>query len=162
MCCGSWDRKESDTTEQLNWKNQSFFQHFKYINRHTVFWLPWFLMRSQLLIFWGSFAHELLFSSYFKVFSGLSQFNSDVSSCEPLWVCCNWNWLCCFDMQINVFIKFVTFWTIFKKILSFLFFSLVSPLWLQLCIFWYNWCFPVGLWCSSFFLIFFHSGPQTR
>lgn len=45
---------------------------------------------------------------------------------------------------------------IFFKILSFFpLFSLFSPLGLQLCIFWYDWCFPAGLWSCLFLLIFF-------
>ena len=51
-CCNSWGCKESDTTEQLNWRNGKYHENFCMLSCFSCVWLfatPWTVAQASLI-----------------------------------------------------------------------------------------------------------------
>jgi len=86
VCCGSWGRKELDTTERLNWTVQGkshLFCHFQESFFGLKLYRVWFYFMSVWIFFifillgvyWASWVSRLKFSSTFWVLLFLQIFH---------------------------------------------------------------------------------------
>ena len=73
-CCDSWDHKESDTTERLNWTELNV--HELWLNDHTVFKLPalWWPDFSILILKFRDIFFKIYLNNDFEIIKDYSHY----------------------------------------------------------------------------------------